>query len=323
MKNSKKLIMIIAIIVVAIVAVIVIAVSMGVGGKSSKSSKKSDDPTKDGYREIVVYEIDGIAKVTREGIGEMDAYADMQLESKDAVATAEESYLQMLMDEDKYLMLEPESKLSLEASGDSQDSLTYITLEKGAITNTLENPLSEDSTYEINTPNATMAIRGTTFRIVVEKDENGNVYTTLSVFEGNVECHLVMPDGSVDAESIIVQGGKEACIRSDENITEYEYDDNDVDYSALTIKVLRFLAKMVEETGAELSLSIEELEELIDEKMCEVTFTYQQNVFGKQKVDPDTVINAPKLCPSESGAWDYDFSKKITEDTTIHWIEKN
>ena len=322
MKNSKKIMLVIAIIAVSVVAVVAIVLSIGAGKKSDLSSKKSNDPAKEGYREIVVYEIDGIAKVTREGIGEMDAYADMQLESQDVLSTAEESYLQMLMDEDKYLMMEPDSKISLEASGNHQDSLTYITLEKGAITNTLENPLSEDSTYEIHTPNATMAIRGTTFRVVVEKDEKGKLYTTLSVFEGSVEVHLVMPDGTVASDVIKVKGGKEARIRSDENITEYEYKDNDVDYSALNIKVLHFLAKMVEETGANLSISIEELENIIDEKMCQVTFTYHQNVFGTQKVDPGTIIIAPKLHPSETGAWDYDFSKKITEDTTINWIEK-
>ena len=322
MKNSKKIMLIIAVAVVLIVAVVAIVLSMGAWKKSDLSSKKSDDPTKEGYREIVVYDIDGIAKVTREGIGEMDAYADMQLESKDTLSTAEESYLQMLMDEDKYLMMEPNSKISLEASGNHQDSLTYITLETGAITNTLENPLSEDSTYEIHTPNATMAIRGTTYRVVVEKDKKGRVYTTTSVFEGSVEVHLVMPDGAVSTEAIMVKGGQEARIRSDKKVTEYEYKDKNVNYSSLNIKVLRFLKQMVEKAGANLSIPTEELENIIEEKMCQVTFAYHQNVFGTQKVDPGTIITAPKLYPSETGSWDYDFAQKITEDTTIHWIEK-
>lgn len=322
MKKSRKGIVVV-VIMIALIAVGVIAFKVGMKDKTDSSGENKDNPTENGYRQIAVYEIEGTAKVSREGIGELEAYQDMQLQSKDKVTTEEESYLQMLMDEDKYLLLEPESVMSLTAEGDSRDSLTYITIEQGSITNTLGSSLEEDAAYEIKTPNATMAIRGTTFRVVVEEDENGNIRTTLSVFEGSVEMHMILPDQSVDEQAIVVKGGKEARVRSDGKKTVYEYEEKDVEYASLDIKVLRFLEKMVEKTGAVLSISTEELEKLIDEKMCEVTFVYEDKVFGKQKVEPGSVIQMPKLSPAETGAWNFDFSKKITENTTILWLTEN
>lgn len=319
MKKFQKVILF-AIIIIVLSVLAVIVFQVGTKDKKDLSREKNENPTENGYRQITIYEMEGTAKVTREGIGEIDAYTDMQLQSEDMVDTEEESYLQMLMDEDKYLLLEPESKISLKAEGNSRDSLTYITLERGTITNTLGSSLEEEASYEIKTPNATMAIRGTTFRVVVEEDENGNIRTTLSVFEGSVEMHMILPDKTIDSQAVIVKGGKEARVRSDGKKTVYEYEEKDVDYSSLDIKVLRFLEKMVKKTGVVLSISAEELERLIDEKMCEVTFVYEGKVFGTQKVEPGTVIREPKLSPAQTGTWDFDFSKKVVENTTISWM---
>lgn len=49
----------------------------------------------------------------------------------------------------------------------SEKSKTVIELQSGAITNDIRNKLSEGSSCEVNTPNSTMSVRGTMFRVVV------------------------------------------------------------------------------------------------------------------------------------------------------------
>ena len=89
------------------------------------------------YRQIQVYEIEGTVTVERQG-SSMEAYHNMQLQSGDFVETTTNSYVQLKLDEDKYILLEPETKISLQATGNSADSNTAIFLEKGAIVNCWE-----------------------------------------------------------------------------------------------------------------------------------------------------------------------------------------
>ncbi|MDO4543582.1 MAG: FecR family protein [Clostridia bacterium] len=153
------------------------------------------------YRQIQIYRMDGSAVVEREQTGEIAAYEDMFLQSGDRLKVASDSFLYLELDGDKYLLLEPDTQVLIEAEGDETDSRTKISLEQGAIVNCIENPLSENSYYEIQTPNATMAVRGTVFRIALGTDEGGEYYTDVSVYEGEVECFAPSEDGS-DAELI-------------------------------------------------------------------------------------------------------------------------
>lgn len=152
---------------------------------------------KDAYRQIGVYEVDGTAIIERNKIGTMDAYVNMQLQSEDKANTKEESYLQLKLDEDKFILLDPLTSIELVATGTSEDSKTRIELREGAIINKIMNPLSADSTYEVNTPNSTMSVRGTIFRVEVWKDENGLYHTLLSVIEGIVVSNLHDADGNL------------------------------------------------------------------------------------------------------------------------------
>lgn len=50
-----------------------------------------------------------------------------------------------------------------------------------------------------------------------------------------------------------------------------------------------------------------------------VTYKYQGSVFATQSVKKNDKATAPTLAPAASGSWDFDFSTKITADTTIEW----
>ncbi len=223
-------------------------------------------PKEESYRVIQVYEIEGTAQVTRENMGLMDAYENMQLENKDLADTGSDSYVQMKMDEDKYLLMEPNTSIRIEANGNETDSKTKIVLTKGAIVNRIEKKLSPESTYEVETPNSTMAVRGTQFRVAItEPDEYGNVYTSVEVYDGSVESVVneIGPDGKITQKKVTVEAGKKITIKGTLQTAEFLGDVEDIvfDYDN---PVLEFIGYMeTEPTEIE---SINEETPFVDEE---------------------------------------------------------
>ena len=289
---------------------------------------------KEDYRVIQVSNIDGTAEVERQEIGVLDAYTGMMLQSEDDVVVEADSYLYLKLDEDKYVMLEPGTKIHLQATGNSASSKTSIYVECGAIVNRLDKKLSEESSYEITTPNSTMAIRGTIFRVeVLPKEDGSGVDTLVSVYEGEVAGQLIQPDGTVEDAVILVSGDETVIIRNDEVETTLVSENEVVEYEELTRKILEFIMKAIDER--EESGVSEETEETIRDllsdkltptptpvpKECTVTFLYQGKVFATQTVTSGACATVPVLVPSLSGGWEFDFSAAITEDTSIEWKE--
>lgn len=215
--------------------------------------KKEED-----YRQIQIYKIEGKALVTRQG-NSMEVYENMLLQSGDTLATDSETYLQLKLDEDKYILMEPHTEISLYATGNSIDSNTGISLVKGAIVNQLDNPLSEESTYQVTTPNSTMAVRGTTFRVEITYHKSGESFAKIAVYGGKVECKLIFPDGTIK-EPEVVESGEEVLVRGDKKESEYVRT-GQTSYDELKKQVLEFLDQLIEK-GEELSISKEEVEDL-------------------------------------------------------------
>lgn len=257
------------------------------------------------YRNIKIYDISGTAKVEREIIGELDAYAGMMLQSEDVITTEKDSYLYLKMDEDKYALLEPESKIRLVASGNSKDSKTSIYLEEGAIVSRLDEDLSKDSIYEVNAPNSTMAVRGTNFRIKVIRNENGESRTYVYVFEGTVACHLIFPDGSVDEREVLAEGGSGIEIFGDVKDSVYVVIGEKVDYESLSLETLKFLAAVAEK-GIPLSITEEDLKELIEQKTVKASPVNKT----KEEEKKEETTTEPAKDPQESAKED---TKEDTE----------
>ena len=138
-------------------------------------NKKSD-----AYRVIKVMRAQGHSTVARGDIDDLEAYEGMALQSGDSVHVDGNSSLVLMMDEDKLAYVEQNTDFSLVAEGSAKDSRTRIELTKGALTCEVRNELSSESTYEVNTPNSTMAVRATSFRIEVT-----NVETIKKVLESS------------------------------------------------------------------------------------------------------------------------------------------
>lgn len=350
------------------------------------------------YRDIKVMSIKGTATVERASVGSLDAYEDMKLESGDRLSVDSSSSLILSMDDNKYVMLEPGSSLTLEADGTRENSRTVIHLEAGAVMNYLSEKLSEKSSYEVTVPNSTMAVRGTVFRVAIVYDEDGDSYTTVQVFEGIVGCRLIFPDGTISEEEVQLAPGKEVLIHGDTSISEYVGDKgHDIDYTTLNREALEFLLFCIDD-GADLCIPREEVEELLrrldqpeeepeeqeeaeepekevkkpvvietpepvvpaveetpsssgessetskdspgnddnqkshhsskkkpsssDKETKTYTVTFQTasgDVFCTQTVEDGKTASKPKLQPSASGSWNYDFTKAVTENIIIKW----
>lgn len=300
MKNNKKLIfVVIGILLVVCVAVVAVVLL----------SKKDES-----YRIIKVYEFDGDGVVSRESIGDIEPYSNMVLESGDNIVL-NTGLMTLKLDEDKYVYVEENTEFFLEATGTASNSKTTINLKKGAITNEIQNKLNGESSYEINTPNSTMSVRGTTYRVEVYQDENGVNYTRVSVFEGKVTTKLMYADGTVEEREVSVDAGKEVIIYEDDTTTDYLGDVTEIDYSTLPDDVLVIVGSVLDMDEA---MTDEEIVRNFKGPFT-VTFTYNGEVFGTQTVEKGKCAQIPTLMPAPSGAWDFDFSTTIEEDTEIKW----
>lgn len=301
------------IIIGAIAAVVVIVIGIVAALFLFKKDKA--------YRLIKVFEIDGKTTVTREKKGDIDAYANMILESGDNVFV-EQGKTTLKLDDDKFVYAEENSRFELIATGNSQDSKTTINLLQGAITNEIQNKLSNNSNYEINTQNSNMAVKGTIYRVYTYVDEDGVYYTKVSVFKGKVATKLIYADGSMADEEVMVEGGKEVIIYENPQETNYLTEPQDIDYSDLPGDVVAWLIEKIKDEGLDIGIPIDDLIEIYDiivGKAHTVTFMYNGMEFGTQIVEDGDVVSVPGLVPALSGNWDYDFSKPVTEDIVINW----
>jgi len=145
---------------------------------------------KESYRSLEIIESFGNAKVYREA-KEIDAYAGMKLRSNDHVSIGENGFVRMCFDGDKYVYLEGRALMKLVAEGNKKDSRTVVNLELGTMVTEIERKLSDKSSYEINSPNTTMAIRGTITVSEVRYDVSDSATETAEVNEEQILEYLI------------------------------------------------------------------------------------------------------------------------------------
>lgn len=173
------------------------------------------------YRTISIEELSGITLVTSEGKDAANAYEGMHLYSGDDVAVQKESDMTMVLDMDKYVYAEPETHFWLECAGDAENSQTVIRMDAGSILNRIKDNLNAGEVYQVDTPNSTMAVRGTVFRVTVYRGEDGLVYTLVEVFEGKVQIDLKTEAGEYNGVSETFGPGEAALIRGNSEFSEF------------------------------------------------------------------------------------------------------
>ena len=173
-----------------------------------------------GYRSIAVNGFEGTVSVAGNK-NNGNVYVGQNLYSGDDVTVASESSLTMCMDGDKYVYADADTHFSLEASSPKEDSRIKINLAEGSELNELKNKLADGESYVVDTPNSTMSVRGTTFRVTVYKGEDGLWYTLLEVIDGTVEVALKTEDGTYNGVVEKFGEGQAAMIRGNSDFSEF------------------------------------------------------------------------------------------------------
>lgn len=192
--------------VVSLTLAMVLTLSLvsGCGGKNES------------YRTIAVSETNGTTTITRSAKDVFDAYEGVHLLSGDDAKVSKASDMTMELDGDKHVYAEENTHFSLSAAGKEGSTKTVINLEDGSVLVRIDNKLGEEENFDVDTPNSTMSVRGTVFRVSV--DNNGNqVCTTIQTYEGTVEAQVKDEKGKLTGESFMVEAGEEAAVLTNED----------------------------------------------------------------------------------------------------------
>ena len=244
------------------VAVGVVAVSAAILAAVLLSGEES-------YRTIAVEEVNGTTLVASNGNEAVSAYEGMHLYSGDDVSVQQDSDMTMVLDMDKYVYAEPGTHFRLECDGTADDSRTVIYMEEGSVLNRITDTLNEGEVYQVDTPNSTMAVRGTVFRVTVYRGEDGLTYTLLEVFEGQVQVDLKTEDGEYNGVSETFGPGEAALIRGNSDFSEFVLEGTDdagepkggsvklsIDYKEIPQDTARMLVQFMDD-GEELCIGKE------------------------------------------------------------------
>lgn len=217
-----------------------------------------------GYRTIAVEELNGTTKVTNSG-KTSDAYIGQHLDSGDDVKVSSQSDLTLALDTDKYVYAKENTHFWVEAQGKTNDTRTVIKLEEGSTLSRIDKKLASAESFDVETPNATMSVRGTVFKVETAVDSAGDTYTVVDVFEGAVFVQVHMEDGVNTEESRTLNAGERAVIRSNSSLSEFvkSEDTDDVVYDELTKEEALFLGKAIDE-GRSLSIGKDLLYDIVE-----------------------------------------------------------
>lgn len=183
MKKSKKIIIFIGIaLFIAIVAVVAV-ILMNKGHRVIKVESFSGN---------VVLERDAAAR---------DLFEEMNLKSEDKITTGESGLIGLLADEDKHIAAVENTCFMIISTGNEKKGTLKIELQYGTALIEIENKLPDGSTFEVDTPNASLSVRGTIFEVTYIPETNT---TILKVTEGMVQVDTNVETGMVNAGEIAI-----------------------------------------------------------------------------------------------------------------------
>ena len=189
------------ILIVSIAAAAVVLVTAGIVLTNISDADET-------YRNVKILETEGTVDLLRDE-KTISVYEQMVIRGGDIISTGADGRADLSLDDDKYAVIEPSSEVEFELKGEKNNGEICLHLNSGAIYNEIDNPIADEDGYSIETPDGVMAVRGTKFRVAIEKTEDGLWrLTTIYVFEGSV---YIKVDNS-DDEDTLITAGEEAAI---------------------------------------------------------------------------------------------------------------
>lgn len=136
------------------------------------------------------------------------------LQVGDGVRTGADGRAVLTYFEGSTVEIEPSSELVIEAASLEPDASTVIVMTQviGHTWHVVTRQLRPTSRYEVNTPAATAAVRGTTFEVLIEQDVDGEPLATVLTTEGAVGLRRAAT-ATAPAEEVRVEAGRQAAAK--------------------------------------------------------------------------------------------------------------
>ena len=131
----------------AVFMLVVCVVLLAVGCGKSEASV---------FRSVIVNALTGDVTVSGE-----NAFEGEMLAAGNKVHVGDASSLTLMADADKFFYVEANTEMAVDATGKEGSTKTVINIEKGSGLIRIDNRLGKDESFEVTTPNSTMAVRGT------------------------------------------------------------------------------------------------------------------------------------------------------------------
>jgi len=270
---------------------------------ATATTAKAATVLNESYRIVKVYQMDGLVSLDRGG-SVSAVYVGMNLKTGDTVTVGKNSHLYLKVDNDKYLMAEPDTVFTLEFSGTQKESKTKILLKAGNVVSRVDQKLDKNASYEVTTSASTMAVRGTLVKTGFLPAPTGGGSTTCTVFEGTA---TLTPAGqnSVNlvtelygSPSMPVPAGTVVSLSQGADGTIAAPLPAEIDYKEQSLSVLQFLAESTE-TGRKLSIDMTQLNQLITEKEILQKQEAEKQAQQKQNSSSDDPTPTPTPEPDD------------------------
>lgn len=255
-----------------------------------------------GYRTIVVDGSNGSTEIVN-GSNVNEAYVGLHLKSGDDVTVKNTSDLTLALDQDKYVYAEENTHFWIEAKGKADDTRTVINLDEGCNLIRIDQKLKESESFEVDTPNTTVSVRGTVYRVTCRREANGDTYTIIEVFEGEVYVAVKMENGLDTGENRYLQAGESAIVRSNSSISEFVKNDEDgtpvhpIYYSTIPKNTAKQIGRIID-SGRKLCISKELLFDVVE--LIEHDFTKEGERVEPTCTEPGYVTTVCSICGLES-----------------------
>ena len=239
-----------------------------------------------------------------------------------SIETIGDSFVRLVLDGDKYVKLEPGSKLVCEALGTVGSGKTKLSLEKGSMTAELVSPLKDDEEFTVNTPNAVLAVRGTFFRVDLNEVEDGDLVADVLTYGGQVAIRRILPTGKIVNEEVLIDAGYKVRVNMDTKNTVYVVDGiKTVEPDKVKVPEPINVRDIPDEdmvdiyfsvqNGHELFISEEETATLIEEREIQIeeyTPVYEKAEIVAEKLEAGEISSIPGIQENEA-------KSRTSEDT--------
>ena len=173
-----------------------------------------------GYRSIAVDELKGDVRAVGDK-KDGSLFVGEHLYDGDFVSVANDSSLTLVADTNKYLYADENTSFKIEYASEMSKSKIKIHMESGSTLSVLNEKLADGEIYEVDTPNSTMSVRGTSFRVTVYKASDGFDYMLTEVKTGTVVVKLKDPEGKFTGEEHAFDAGESGLTRGNEETSEF------------------------------------------------------------------------------------------------------